>query len=65
MWLLFGWTLCNASLIRTVYFIMIFALGSRILTTVDPLCLAKVSWNFGFKGGRSVLLFQKRMKQGI
>jgi MoaA/NifB/PqqE/SkfB family radical SAM enzyme len=65
LWLLFGWTLCNASLIRTVYFIMIFALGSRILSTVDPLCLAKVAWNFGFKGGRSVLLFQKRMKQGI
>ncbi len=44
---------------------MIFSLGSRILSTVDPQCLAKIAWNFGFKGARSVLLFQQRMKQGI
>lgn len=44
---------------------MIFGLSARILSTVDPKCLAKVAWNFGFKGARSVLLFQKRMKQGI
>jgi MoaA/NifB/PqqE/SkfB family radical SAM enzyme len=44
---------------------MIFSLTSRIVRTVDPLCLAKVGWNFGFKGARSVMLFQKRMKQGV
>ncbi|MBL9115909.1 MAG: radical SAM protein [Verrucomicrobiaceae bacterium] len=44
---------------------MIFALTSRILRTVDPLCLAKVGWNFGVKGARSVMLFQQRMKQGV
>lgn len=44
---------------------MIFSLGSRILTTVAPNCLAKVAWNFGYKGARSVMLFKKRMKQGI
>ncbi len=44
---------------------MIFSLASRIATTVDPKCLAKVAWNFGFKGARSVMLFKKRMKQGI
>jgi len=44
---------------------MIFSLSSRILSTVDPKCLAKMAWNFGFKGARSVMLFKKRMKQGI
>ena len=44
---------------------MIFSLASRILRTVDPVCLGKVAWNFGFKGARSVMLFQKRKKQGI
>lgn len=44
---------------------MIFSLSSRILTTVDPKCLGKMAWNFGFKGARSVMLFKKRMKQGI
>ena len=44
---------------------MIFSLGSRILTTVAPNCLAKVAWNFGYKGARSVMLFKKRKKQGI
>ncbi len=44
---------------------MILGLSARILSTVDPKCLAKVAWNFGFKGARSVLLFQRRMKQGI
>src|SRR3954452_4656419 len=43
---------------------MIFSLSSRILRTVDPKCLGKVAWNFGFKGARSVMLFRKRMKQG-
>jgi len=44
---------------------MIFSLTSRMLRTVDPQCLAKIAWNFGFKGARSVLLFQKRMKEGV
>ncbi|MCE9519791.1 MAG: radical SAM protein [Verrucomicrobia bacterium] len=44
---------------------MIFSLASRIATTVAPNCLAKVAWNFGFKGARSVMLYKKRMKQGI
>jgi len=44
---------------------MIFSLTSRILRTVDPLCLARVGWNFGFKGARSVLLFKKRMEKGV
>ncbi len=44
---------------------MIFSLASRILRTVDPKCLANVAWNFGFKGARSVMLYKKRMKQGI
>ncbi len=44
---------------------MLFSLSTRILTTVDPRCLGKVAWNFGFKGARSVLLFKKRLKQGV
>lgn len=44
---------------------MILSLATRILTTVDPRCLQKVAWNFGFKGARSVLLFKKRLKQGV
>lgn len=43
---------------------MIFALTSRILRTVDPVCLGKIAWNFGYKGARSVMLFEKRMKRG-
>ena len=45
--------------------IMIVSLTSRILRTVDPLCLAKIGWNFGFKGARSVMLFKKRMQKGV
>ena len=44
---------------------MIFSLASRILSTVDSRCLAKVAWNFGFKGARSVMLFKKRLREGI
>jgi MoaA/NifB/PqqE/SkfB family radical SAM enzyme len=44
---------------------MILPFTLRTLRTVDPLCLAKIAWNFGYKGARSVLLFQRRMKQGI
>jgi MoaA/NifB/PqqE/SkfB family radical SAM enzyme len=43
---------------------MIVSLTSRIVRTVDPTCLAKIAWNFGFKGARSVLLFEQRMKRG-
>jgi MoaA/NifB/PqqE/SkfB family radical SAM enzyme len=43
---------------------MIVSLTSRILRTVDPKCLAKIAWNFGFKGARSVMLFKKRMERG-
>ena len=44
---------------------MLLSLSTRILTTVDARCLGKVAWNFGFKGARSVLLFKKRLKQGV
>jgi len=44
---------------------MIVSLSSRILRTVDSRCLAKIAWNFGVKGARSVMLYRKRMKQGI
>ncbi len=44
---------------------MLLSLSTRILSTVDPQCLAKVAWNFGFKGARSVMLFKKRLKQGV
>lgn len=43
---------------------MILSLTSRILRTVDPKCLGKIAWNFGFKGARSVMLFKKRMEHG-
>jgi MoaA/NifB/PqqE/SkfB family radical SAM enzyme len=43
---------------------MIAALATRLLTTTDPLMWWKLAWNFGFKGTRSVWLFQQRMKQG-
>jgi MoaA/NifB/PqqE/SkfB family radical SAM enzyme len=43
---------------------MIVSLTSRIVRTVDPKCLAKMAWNFGFKGARSVMLFKKRMERG-
>ena len=44
---------------------MLFSLSTRILSTVDPRCLGKVAWNFGFKGARSILLFKKRLKDGV
>lgn len=44
---------------------MLFSLTSRILRTVDPKCLAKIGWNFGFKGARSVMLHKRRMKKGL
>ncbi len=39
-------------------------LASRILATTDKRHLAKLMWNFGFKGTRSVQLFKKRMEKG-
>ncbi len=44
---------------------MVPQLTTRILSTVDPRLLWKLAWNFGFKGARSVMLFKKRLKQGI
>ena len=43
---------------------MILGLASRILTTTDKRMLAKMAWNFGIKGARSVQLYKKRMKKG-
>jgi MoaA/NifB/PqqE/SkfB family radical SAM enzyme len=43
---------------------MIFSLASRILGSVDPKLMAKLAWNFGFKGARSVMLFKRRLKRG-
>ena len=43
---------------------MLLSLTSRILRTVDPLCIAKIGWNFGFKGARSVMLHKQRMRRG-
>jgi MoaA/NifB/PqqE/SkfB family radical SAM enzyme len=43
---------------------MILGLATRILTTTDKRMLAKMAWNFGFKGARSVQLYKKRMKKG-
>ncbi|MGK0190608.1 MAG: MoaA/NifB/PqqE/SkfB family radical SAM enzyme [Verrucomicrobiales bacterium] len=43
---------------------MIFQLGSRILRTTDTRLLAKMAWNFGFKGARSVQLYKNRLKRG-
>jgi MoaA/NifB/PqqE/SkfB family radical SAM enzyme len=43
---------------------MVFSLLSRMIRTVDPLCLAKAGWNFGVKGALSVLKFKQRLKKG-
>ncbi len=40
------------------------SLALRLLTTVDPRCLQKIAWNFGYKGVRSVQLFKKRLARG-
>lgn len=44
---------------------MLFSLSTRILSTVDPRLLMKLAWNFGYKGARSVMLFKKRLKEGV
>jgi len=43
---------------------MLLSLTSRIVSTTDKRMLAKLAWNFGIKGARSVQLFKKRLKQG-
>jgi MoaA/NifB/PqqE/SkfB family radical SAM enzyme len=43
---------------------MIFSLAQRIITTVSPWCLWKMSYNFGIKGAISVLKFKNRLKSG-
>lgn len=48
-----------------VWLRMILQLASRILGTVDPNLLLKLAWNFGFKGARSIMLFKKRLRQGV
>lgn len=40
-------------------------LSARLLNSVDPKILRNISWNFGVKGVRSILLFKERMKKGI
>jgi MoaA/NifB/PqqE/SkfB family radical SAM enzyme len=42
----------------------ILGLGRRMLTEADPRLLWKFSWNFGFKGMRSVQRFKKRVARG-
>lgn len=44
---------------------MLLSLTTRIATTVDSRLLMKAAWNFGFKGARSVMLFKKRLKNGV
>lgn len=44
---------------------MLLSLTTRIATTVDPRLLMTAAWNFGYKGARSVMLFKKRLKEGV
>jgi MoaA/NifB/PqqE/SkfB family radical SAM enzyme len=44
---------------------MILQLTGRVLTSTDARHLLKFTWNFGIKGARSVMLFKKRLRQGI
>jgi MoaA/NifB/PqqE/SkfB family radical SAM enzyme len=60
-----AFSLFTTSISGSLLYTMILPLTLRTLRTVDPLCLAKIAWNFGYKGARSVLLFQQRMRQGI
>jgi len=43
---------------------MVLAFAKRMLTEPDPRLLAKLAYNFGVKGVRSVELFKKRLKRG-
>lgn len=44
---------------------MIAQFGKRMMTETDPRLLWKFSYNFGYKGMRSVNMYKKRLKQGI
>ena len=56
---------CKLAIPACGWGMMVPQLTTRILTTVDPRLLMKLAWNFGYKGARSVMLFKKRLKQGI
>jgi MoaA/NifB/PqqE/SkfB family radical SAM enzyme len=43
---------------------MLLALSRRMLTECDPRLVWKFTWNFGYKGMRSVQRFKKRLKRG-
>ena len=43
---------------------MLLSLATRILSTTDSRALAKMAWNFGWKGMRSVQRYKKRLKKG-
>src|SRR5438552_3986895 len=44
---------------------MILQMTRRMLTETDPRLLAKIGWNLGVKGVRSVQLYKQRLKKGI
>jgi MoaA/NifB/PqqE/SkfB family radical SAM enzyme len=43
---------------------MVISLARRVLTEADPKVLAKLVYNFGIKGVRSVELYKKRLRRG-
>jgi MoaA/NifB/PqqE/SkfB family radical SAM enzyme len=43
---------------------MVISLARRVLTEADPKVIAKLVYNFGFKGVRSVELYKKRLRRG-
>src|ERR671919_38864 len=43
---------------------MVISLARRVLTEADPKVIAKLVYNFGVKGVRSVELYKKRLKRG-
>jgi MoaA/NifB/PqqE/SkfB family radical SAM enzyme len=43
---------------------MMLALARRLLTETDPRLLAKLAWNFGYKGMRSVQAYKRRLARG-
>src|SRR6187200_2613458 len=59
------WRDSSTDFILQLFSPVLYSLSTRILSTVDRRCLAKVAWNFGYKGARSVMLFKKRLKQGV
>jgi len=44
---------------------MIAQFTRRMVTETDPRLLAKIAYNFGFKGMRSVHLYKQRLKRGV